>query len=85
MFLDDLDRKLYFFLDYKNNHLGKSQNFPFSKAVITIVLVNNLKLFHLFYLDKIGREQVFGEDIIKITVFKLQNCRFRKPQILVFL
>ena len=75
MFLDDLDRKLKFFLDYKNNHLGKSQNFPFSKGLITIVLVNNLKLFHLFYLDKIGREQVFDEDIILAELPRARSAR----------
>ena len=49
------------FLDYKNKEFKKVEKLGFFKKGWFMVLVKNLKIFHLFPLSKISQKNVFHD------------------------
>ena len=65
---DDILQRKKAFLDYKKEKVKKVENWDFSKGGKSMVLIKNLKTFHLFIFAKIRDENVFDDILEKKKV-----------------
>ena len=80
VFCDILERKRTF-IDYKNKKFKQSKNWPFSKGVNPCFFSKNDHFLKLFFLGKIGQENVFY-DILepKNTFIDYKNKEFKQSK-----
>ena len=85
MFYDVLERKNAC-LGYKNNKFQKAKNWDFSKRVNPWFWSKNGHFFNFFFLENIGRENVFYDSLERKNAFLgYKNNKFKRRKIEIFL
>ena len=78
VFYDILERKIVF-LGYKKKKFKKSKNGHFSKGVNSWFWSKNSHFSNFFFLDNIGQENIFYDNLErKIAFFGYKNKNFKK-------